>query len=890
MAWLPGKKLYGDRYIIQKELGKGGYSITYIAKTNKGDLVVIKTLKDEIFKDKNLTSFLEKYQQDFRDEALRLALCQHQNIVQIKNVFTEGKHPCIVMEYVTGEDLGKLVKRKGILSESEALIYIRQIGEALTVIHSKGLLHRDVKPDNIIVRNSNNNREAILIDFGIAREFIPDLILTQTVAGSNGFSPIEQYAEKAKRGEFTDVYSLAATLYYLLTAEVPIPAPARAARIALNSPQQFNSKISDRIQAAILKGMAFHPEERPQSVGEWLSSFTEFKSQNSKVKSKNLSTENSENTTISQDYFPYESTEFKSQNSKVKSKNLSTENSENTIISQDYFPCKSTEFKSQNSKVKSKNLSTENSENTIISQDYFPPESLVSSFKETEIDYRQLENFLEAKKWQKADAETREIMLKILGRETREWGGKAEIEKFPCTDLSIIDKLWIKYSNGRFGFSVQKEIWQNIGGKPDADYQTYMRFVEEVGWGINENWLSWFDLNFSIHAPVGHLPCGVGRGMVDFAIAFLSRIEICGLEEPKNISPNITEKIEIDYSPLRDFLAEGKWREADRETVALMLKVADKNKDEKLSVSDIENFPCSELQKINQLWVDYSQERFGFSVQKSIYFDVVKSIEERFGKNRKYYKMIWQNFSDAVGWQVAGQAKYYKDLNFSLNAPMGHLPVSWCVKFKVEKFGVGVWRETFFERVNNCLLHPEKYHIEKMNKNSIKNRIKIIQGDIAQQEVDAIVNATDRALSAGSTVSYSIHKMAGLELKKACLKLMTCEYGEAKITSGYNLSAKWVIHTVASRWQGGNLGEKNTLMGCYENSLALAEKYGVKTIAFPAIATGALFFPVEVAARIAITEVMQFLLESKSIERVIFVCFKTQVYETYLALLSGNDF
>ena len=814
MAWLPGKKLYGDRYIIQKELGKGGYSLAYIAKTNKGELVVIKTLKDEIFKDKNLTNFLEKYQQDFRDEALRLALCQHPNIVQIKNVFTEGKHPCIVMEYVAGEDLKKLVTRKGKLSEDEALIYIRQIGKALTVIHAKGLLHRDVKPQNIIVRNINNNPQAVLIDFGIAREFIPDVTLTQTAAGSNGFSPIEQYAEKAKRGEFTDVYSLAATLYYLLTAEVPIPAPARAARIALNPPQQFNSKISDSFQEIILQGMAFHPEERPQSVAEWLSYFTKFKSQKSKVKS-------------------------------------------NILL-------------------------TKNLENTRISKDYSTSESLLKSFNKTEIDYRQLKNFLAAQKWQEADAETREIMLKILGRETREWGAKAEIEKFPCTDLSIIDKLWIKYSNGRFGFSVQKIIWQNIGGQPDADHNTYIRFAEQVGWRVNKNWLSWFDLNFSINALFGHLPCGVGRGMVDFGIAFLSRIETCGLEEPKNISLNITGKIETNYSRLRDFLAEGKWQEADKETVALMLKVAGKNQDEKLSVLDIESFPCSELEKINQLWVDYSQGRFGFSVQKSIYFDVEKSIEERFGKNRKYYKMIWQNFSDAVGWQVEGQAKYYKDMDFSLNAPIGHLPVSWCVKFKVEKFGVGVWRETFFNRVNNCVINPAKLHLDKAKKNSINNRIKIIQGDIAKQEVDAIVNSTDRALSAGSMVSNSIHKMAGVELKEACLKLNGCEYGEAKITSGYNLSAKWVIHTVAQVWQGGNLGEKNTLMRCYQNSLALAKKYAIKTIAFPNIATGALCFPVEVAARIAITEVMKFLLESQSIEKGIIVCFKTQVYEKYL--------
>ncbi len=204
------------------------------------------------------------------------------------------------------------------------------------------------------------------------------------------------------------------------------------------------------------------------------------------------------------------------------------------------------------------------------------------------------------------------------------------------------------------------------------------------------------------------------------------------------------------------------------------------------------------------------------------------------------------------------------------------------MKFKVEKFGVGVWRKTFFNCVNNCLLHPEKFHLEQVKKNSIKNRIKIIQGDIAQQEVDAIVNSTDPALSAGSMVSNSINKIAGLELKEACLKLMTCEYGEAKITSGYNLSAKWVIHTVAARWQNGNLEDKNILMRCYQNSLALAEKYAIKTIAFPTIATGALRFPVEVAAIIAITEVMKFLLESQSIEKVIIVCFKSQVYEKYL--------
>ncbi len=251
------------------------------------------------------------------------------------------------------------------MSESEALIYISQIGEALTVIHKKGLLHRDVKPHNIIVRNNNNNREAVLIDFGIAREFIPDVVLTQTAAGSNGFSPIEQYAEKAKRGEFTDVYSLAGTLYYLLTGQIPIPSPARAARIALNPAQQFNPKISDRIQAAILKGMAFHPEERPQSVGGWLELLFSAARHMKPVT---------------------DADQYRS----VSIANVVTE-------------------------VATKNTPTH-------------------STTETKINYTQLENFLATKKWQEADAETREIILKILRQKTTEWGTKAEIEKFPCTE------------------------------------------------------------------------------------------------------------------------------------------------------------------------------------------------------------------------------------------------------------------------------------------------------------------------------------------------------------------------------------------------------------------------------------------------------------------------
>ncbi len=102
-------------------------------------------------------------------------------------------------------------------------------------------------------------------------------------------------------------------------------------------------------------------------------------------------------------------------------------------------------------------------------------------------------------------------------------GNKSRNRKISLYRIKIIDRLWVKYSNGRFGFSLQKRIWRSICGKSDGNYNTYISFVEQVGWGVNEHWLSWFDLNFTINAPVGHLPCGVGRGMVDFGIAFLSK-------------------------------------------------------------------------------------------------------------------------------------------------------------------------------------------------------------------------------------------------------------------------------------------------------------------------------------------------------------------------------
>jgi serine/threonine protein kinase len=264
MAWVSGQKLQGGKYTIEQELGEGGFGITYRARDNNGRQVVIKTLNEIV---QSRPDFA-KFQQDFLNEALRLAKCSHPHIVRVDEVIQEGALWCMVMEYIDGEDLATRIENQGALPEVEALKYIQQIGEALTVVHNNSLLHRDIKPQNIMLRSGKS--EAVLIDFGIARDFTPNLTQTHTQMLSDGFAPIEQYDKRSKRGAYTDVYALAATLYSLLTGEVPTLAPLRAISLSFLEPKEINPNISDRVNQAILKGMEVKPEDRPLSIQEWL--------------------------------------------------------------------------------------------------------------------------------------------------------------------------------------------------------------------------------------------------------------------------------------------------------------------------------------------------------------------------------------------------------------------------------------------------------------------------------------------------------------------------------------------------------------------------------------------------------------------------------------------
>ncbi len=161
------------------------------------------------------------------------------------------------------------------------------------------------------------------------------------------------------------------------------------------------------------------------------------------------------------------------------------------------------------------------------------------------------------------------------------------------------------------------------------------------------------------------------------------------------------------------------------------------------------------------------------------------------------------------------------------------------------------------------------------------SKIEIIQGDITKQAVDAIVNAANCSLLGGGGVDGAIHRAAGPELLAECRTLHGCETGKAKITKGYRLPARYVIHTPGPIWRGGTHREDELLASCYRSSLALAEENGCKTVDFPSISTGVYGFPVDRAARIVIRTISEFLAGHPAIERVRMVCFDRRTWAVY---------
>ena len=262
---IAGKTLQGGKYTLEQELGRGGFGITFKATHHYlNQAVVIKTLNETLRREAQFA----KFQSQFQDEARRLAACTHPNIVRVSDFFIEDGLPYMVMDYIPGATLDLVVFPDKPLPEAKVIHYIRQIGAALQVVHQNNLLHRDVKPQNIILRQGTE--EVVLIDFGIAREFTPGSTQTHTGMVSEGYAPIEQYLSQAPRTPATDVYGLAATMYALLTGRVPIAASLRD-RLPMPAPIDLQPQLSKFVSQAVMRGMAVEARFRPATITEWLS-------------------------------------------------------------------------------------------------------------------------------------------------------------------------------------------------------------------------------------------------------------------------------------------------------------------------------------------------------------------------------------------------------------------------------------------------------------------------------------------------------------------------------------------------------------------------------------------------------------------------------------------
>jgi eukaryotic-like serine/threonine-protein kinase len=450
--WKKGQHLNNGKYTVEQLLGSGGYGVTYkVRDTKTSELFAIKTLNNQRQQQENFKQLQDK----LINEIIAIAQCSHRNIVHVyPQVFSEDELLCMVMDYIEGKDLAEYIDTTGKFSERDAINLILQVGEALNYVHHQGFLHRDIKPANILRRKSDSS--PVLIDFGLAREYTPGNLGRMTNARTECFAPIEQYQRNGNFGAWTDVYALAATLYVLITAELPLSSTYRS-YAPLLPPKQHNPNISDRVNEAILKGMQLEPENRPQSVRDWLEMLKPTDASNP-------------------------------QSELISDVGAELETTQNIPL----LNVREIELQSLRNQIEERIANLELPDNNF--------------------DYSQLINLLKNKQWEQADDETIKIFLALTKRQKYGSLRDRDIKNIPCIDLLKIDLLWLEASNNHFGLTVQRHIWQKNLGLELASEQfnnseNLRDFVNFVGWYKNDELLQNRNhYQFSLDSPPGHLP------------------------------------------------------------------------------------------------------------------------------------------------------------------------------------------------------------------------------------------------------------------------------------------------------------------------------------------------------------------------------------------------
>jgi len=274
----PGTVLCGGKYTIEKEIGEGGFGITYKAlQIGLNRTVCIKeyfpagkcaraTHARTVYVQGASENLFEKYRQAFVKEAKMLATLHHPNIVEVIDVFDENNTSYMVMAFIEGQSLQKIVDSRGRLPYPEVVNYIAQVTNAVGYIHERHILHRDIKPDNIMI---TADYKAILIDFGSAREFEQDKTQVHTSMLTHGYAPTEQYTANSRKGSYTDIYAIGATMYFVLTGQIPLEAAARLTE-PMVAPKELAPDIPDEANRTILKAMQLKAENRHQTVQDFM--------------------------------------------------------------------------------------------------------------------------------------------------------------------------------------------------------------------------------------------------------------------------------------------------------------------------------------------------------------------------------------------------------------------------------------------------------------------------------------------------------------------------------------------------------------------------------------------------------------------------------------------
>jgi serine/threonine protein kinase len=290
-----------NKYIIKNVLGEGGFGITYLAKDTILDSeVCVKELyisgsstrgENMTVQTQNMKEFsFSDFKERFLQEAKQLARFNHYNIVRVIDYFEANNTAYVVMEYIKGKTLKELVASKGPISFQESNNIIAQLLTAVEIVHNAGMLHRDIKPDNLIITEDGR---VVLIDFGSARAFAEGKTVAQTAFVSPGYAPLEQYNPNARKGTYTDIYSIGATFYFMLTGHKPLNVTERYTE-RLIAPHELNKSVTVQVSSAVMLAMEMKAEDRFQNVNEFREAVYMLSVHKTVVVNKNHSTSNND--------------------------------------------------------------------------------------------------------------------------------------------------------------------------------------------------------------------------------------------------------------------------------------------------------------------------------------------------------------------------------------------------------------------------------------------------------------------------------------------------------------------------------------------------------------------------------------------------------------------